>query len=77
VLLYLKALEINEQTLGRDHPTTAGVYSNLALILDVQGKHAEAEPLHRKALLIRDRVVGPDQAETASSLNNLAGNLSE
>jgi len=36
---------------------------------------AEAEPLFRKALEIRERVLGPDHPDTATSYNNVAFNL--
>ena len=36
-------------------------------------RHAEAEPLHRRALEIHRRILGEDHPDTASSYNNLAG----
>ena len=36
---------------------------------------AEAEPLYRRALAIRERVFGPDHPEVSTSLNNLANLL--
>ena len=38
-----------------------------------QGMYAQAEPLHQRALTIREQVLGPEHPDTASSLNNLAG----
>ena len=37
-----------------------------------QGRYEEAEPLYKRALEIRERVLGPDHPDTATSLNNLA-----
>ena len=37
-----------------------------------QGKYAEAEPLYRKALAIRQKVLGENHPHTANSYNNLA-----
>ena len=37
-----------------------------------QGQYAEAEPLFRRALAIREQALGPDHPDTATSLNNLA-----
>ncbi len=37
-----------------------------------QGRYAEAEPLHRRDLAIREATRGPDHPEVAASLNNLA-----
>jgi tetratricopeptide (TPR) repeat protein len=36
-----------------------------------QGKYAEAEPLHVRALAIREKALGPDDPDVADSLNNL------
>ena len=35
-------------------------------------RYAEAEPLYRHALAIRERALGPDHPDTAASLNDLA-----
>src|SRR6202790_1229752 len=37
------------------------------------GDYAEAEPLYKEALEIRQKVLGRDHPDTAQSLNNLAG----
>ncbi len=37
-----------------------------------QGRYAEAEPLYRRSLAIREKALGPDHPDTAVSLNNLA-----
>ena len=36
------------------------------------GEYAKAEPLYQEALGIRQKALGPEHFETASSLNNLA-----
>jgi tetratricopeptide (TPR) repeat protein len=38
-----------------------------------QGRNAEAEPLYKRSLAIREKALGPDHPEVATSLNNLAG----
>ena len=43
-----------------------------AVFLANQGKYDDAEPLYKRALTIREEVLGPDHPEVASSLNNLA-----
>ncbi len=40
--------------------------------LHQRGRYAEAEPLHQRALAIRERALGPDHLDVAQSLNNLA-----
>ena len=37
-----------------------------------QGKCAEAEPLHQRSLSIREKALGPEHLDVATSLNNLA-----
>ena len=36
------------------------------------GRYAEAEPLYERALAIREKALGPDHPDVATSLNNLA-----
>ena len=45
--------------------------NNLAGLLQDKGRYAEAEPLHRRALAIREQALGPGHPDTAVSLNNL------
>jgi tetratricopeptide (TPR) repeat protein len=40
--------------------------------LDDRAQYKEAEPLYKRALDIREKVLGPDHPDTARSLNNLA-----
>ena len=37
------------------------------------GRHEQALPLYQRALAIREKALGPDHPDTATSLNNLAG----
>jgi tetratricopeptide (TPR) repeat protein len=53
--------------------TLAASLSKLAYLYKSQGQYEAAEPLYRRALAIRERVLGPDHPDTAQSLNNLAG----
>ncbi len=43
---------------------------NLALLYSAQGKYAEAEPLHERALAIREKALGPEHPNVAKSLEN-------
>jgi tetratricopeptide (TPR) repeat protein len=47
----------------------------LALLLMDKGDLAAAEPLYRRALEGRERVLGPEHPQTLTSVNNLAGLL--
>ena len=61
--------------LGTEHPDTATSLNGLAEVLRTQGRYGEAEPLHRQALAIRQKVLGTEHPDTALSLNNLAAVL--
>ena len=43
-----------------------------AVFLSNQGKYGDAEPLYKRALTIREEVLGPRHPDVASILNNLA-----
>jgi len=46
--------------------------NNLALLYVLQGKYAQAESLHQRALAIREQQLGSKHPSTAASLYNLA-----
>ncbi|RYP45025.1 hypothetical protein DL770_011441 [Monosporascus sp. CRB-9-2] len=46
--------------------------SNLALVLDSQGKYDEAEQMHRQALALSQAVLGREHPDTLKSMRNLA-----
>ena len=70
--LYRRALAIDEQSYGPDHPNVASDLNNLAQLLQATNRLAEAEPLMRRALAIDEKSYGPDHPNVAIRLNNLA-----
>jgi tetratricopeptide (TPR) repeat protein len=44
-----------------------------AIELDNAGRYADAEPLYKLSLVIREKALGPDHPDVAVSLNNVAG----
>ena len=46
--------------------------NNLAGSIRSQGRYADAEPLFKRSLAIREKALGPDHPDVAQSLNNLA-----
>ena len=56
--LYKRSLAIREKLLGPDHPDVATSLGNLAVMYDDQGRYEESEPLHRRALEIRETALG-------------------
>eukprot|EP00940_MAST-03C_sp_MAST-3C-sp2_P002351 g2351.t1 len=57
---------------GEKKVACGGLINNLALLLKVQGKLTEAEPLYRRALKGIEEVLGPKHPDTLTSVNNLA-----
>jgi tetratricopeptide (TPR) repeat protein len=70
--LFQRAVAIYEEALGREHPSTAGCFRNLAYLLQAQGDFAGARPLVERALEIYEKALGPEHPDTAGGLNNLA-----
>jgi tetratricopeptide (TPR) repeat protein len=44
----------------------------LAVLYHNQGRYEEAKPLYKRALIIREQVLGENHPDTAQALNNLA-----
>jgi tetratricopeptide (TPR) repeat protein len=70
--LFLRALYIEEQRLGPEHPDVAYPLNNLAGLYRQQGRYTEAEPFCLRALHIREQAQGPEHPDVAYPLNNLA-----
>ncbi len=51
--------------------------NNHALLYQAQGRYAEAEPLHKRALAILEKALGPEHPRVATSLENYAALLRE
>ncbi|KAM9294300.1 kinesin light chain 1 [Gastrophryne carolinensis] len=65
-----KSLEMLE--LGLSEAQVAATLNNLAVLYGKRGKYKEAEPLCKRALEIREKVLGKDHPDVAKQLNNLA-----
>ena len=46
--------------------------NDLAALYNAQGRYAEAEPLYKRALAIREKALGPAHPDVATSLENMA-----
>ncbi|XP_058883814.1 kinesin light chain 1-like [Acipenser ruthenus] len=76
-----QALEDLEKSSGYNHPDVATMLNILALVAETlnnlavlygkRGKYKEAEPLCKRALEIREKVLGTDHPDVAKQLNNL------
>ena len=49
--------------------------NNLAALYDDQGNYAEAAPLYRRSLAIRENTLGPEHPDVAKVLDNYAALL--
>ena len=67
-----RALTIDENSFGTEHPNVAIRLNNLATLLQATNRLAEAEPLMRRALAIDENSFGTEHPEVATDLNNLA-----
>ena len=57
---------------GPQDPRLATSLNDLGEVYLLQGRYAEAEPLLKRALAIRENALGPEHPKVATSLNNLA-----
>lgn len=70
--LYRRALALREQYLGPEHPQTAPILHNLAMLQRDTGNVVEAEQFYQRALTIREQHLGPEHLQTANALSYLA-----
>ncbi len=75
--LYRRALAIDEQSLGGQHPNVARDFNNLAALLQATNRRAEAEPLMRRVESIFEKSLGENHPNVATCLNNLAALLQD
>lgn len=75
--LFARAFALSEAAHGPQHPTTANILNNFALLLRDRGELAASRPLHERALAIREAAFGPNHPDVAISLTNLSNVISE
>lgn len=73
--LYERALAINQETWGNEHPRTLTSRAHLAELYAKNGKQRKAAQLWYEVISARERVLGPDHPEVASALNSWANLL--
>jgi tetratricopeptide (TPR) repeat protein len=67
-----KAITIQKQVLGKNHPNLAASYNNLSLIYQDMGQLPEALTYQQKAIAIVEQVLGKNHPDVATSYNNLS-----
>lgn len=70
--LFRRALALNEETLGKNHPCVAYDLNNLSALLLETNRLTEAEQLLLRAISIDEQHHGISRSELAMKLNNLA-----
>lgn len=73
--MYKRALRIEEEPLGPEHPNVATTLNNMAMLLGSQGEYEEALPLIERALRIKEEALGPEHPDVAAVLSNMGGLL--
>ena len=74
---YERALKIDEQVYGPDHPDVARDVNNLGSVLQDLGEFQEARKCYERALKIDEQVYGPDHPKVAIRVNNLGSVLQD
>ena len=72
--LLLAAVE-EAEGFGPQDPRLATSLNNMAELYRAQGKYAEAEPLYKRSLAIREKTLGPEHPDVAQGLENYAALL--
>ena len=73
--LMRRALEIDEQSFGPDHPNVAIDLNNLAILLQTSNRLAEAESLMQRVIKIFRYALGAEHPSVATALENYASLL--
>ena len=72
VVMAKRALRIAQHDMGPDHPDTATSLKGLAVLYDILGQYAQAEPLYKRALAIWEKALGPRHRKVGGTLYGLA-----
>jgi tetratricopeptide (TPR) repeat protein len=67
----LRAAEKEAEGFGANDPRLATTLDHLSWVLCTEGKSAEAEPLAKRALAIREQALGAEHPDVATSLETL------
>jgi pentatricopeptide repeat protein len=67
----IKRLVILEKVLGREHPSTAMTYNNIADVYSNQGEYTKALKWFQKALTVCEKVLGKEHPDTVITYNNI------
>jgi len=68
---YLKAKEIYEKTIGKEHPWYAALLNNLGLAYATINDYAKAESCYLEARAVWEKTIGKEHPDYAQVLNNM------
>ncbi len=68
----LKAALVQVEQSGPNDPRLPNILDGLAETYRAQGRYAEAEPLYKRSIAIRERTNGPERSSLVGTLNGLA-----
>ena len=68
---FLKAKDIHERTIGKEHPDYATSLNNLGALYRNMGDYAKAERYLLEGIAIDEKALGKEHPDYAGSLNNL------
>ena len=68
---YERAIAIDEEAYGKDHPNVATDVNNLGGVLQAQGDLAGAKRCFERAIAIDEKAYGKDHPDVATDVNNL------
>lgn len=71
VYAYRAELAVQIEETGPEHADVGGVYNNMAIALELQGKYDEALEMYHKALDIQVKALGPEHANVGATYNNI------
>ena len=69
--MFVRALNVKQASLGRDHLDVAVTLTNLGLVYIAEGRDQEAEPLLERALAIQETKLPPKSAALGRTLTAL------
>ncbi|CAF1291173.1 unnamed protein product [Adineta ricciae] len=71
IILYQKALELQQQSLPSNHPDVAKSYNNIGAVYSSMGDYSRALSSHEQALNIRQQSLPSNHPDVASSYGNI------
>lgn len=75
--LRVRAVEMSNRILGKEHPDTLKSMDNLASTYSKQGNYKGAETLAESVMKLRKEILGKKHPDTLESMNSLAATYSE